>query len=135
MSETIGLSHLGLSVDDLEASKSFFVEVLGWQESGYDPTYPRTAVSDGKLRLTLWQVDPSLNGAEFDRKRNVGLHHLAIQVASESKLNELFRKIESHPKCTIEFAPELLAGGPRKHMMFSEPSGLRLELIWQGELQ
>ncbi|RXJ69978.1 glyoxalase [Veronia nyctiphanis] len=132
MSETIGLNHLGLSVDDLEASKSFFVNVLGWKESGYDPSYPRTAVSDGILRLTLWQVDRSLGGVEFDRKRNVGLHHLAIQVESESKLNELYRKIVDHPKCSVEFAPELLSGGPRKHMMFSEPSGLRLELIWQG---
>ena len=133
MSETIGLNHLGLSVDDLEASKSFFVETLGWQESGYDPSYPRTAVSDGNLRLTLWQVNLSLNGVEFNRKRNVGLHHLAIQVASESKLHELYEKIEAHPRCKVEFAPELLSGGPRKHMMFNEPSGIRLELIWQGE--
>ena len=132
MSGTIGLNHLGLSVENLEASKSFFVNVLGWEESGYDPSYPRTAVSDGKLRLTLWQVDQSLNGAGFDRKRNVGLHHLAIQVESELKLDELYRRIVDHPKCTIEFAPELLSGGPRKHMMFNEPSGLRLELIWQG---
>ncbi|WP_202906893.1 hypothetical protein [Vibrio mexicanus] len=57
MSETIGLNHLGLSVSDLEASKSLFVDTLGWKESGYDASYPRTAVSDGKLRLTLWQVD------------------------------------------------------------------------------
>jgi catechol 2,3-dioxygenase-like lactoylglutathione lyase family enzyme len=133
MSETIGLNHLGLSVDDLQATKSFFVEVLGWQESGYDPSYPRTAVSDGKLRLTLWQVDPNLNGVEFNRKRNVGLHHLAIQVSSESKLDELHKKIEAHPRCRVEFAPELLSAGPRKHMMFNEPSGLRIELIWQGE--
>ncbi|MFD2176727.1 VOC family protein [Veronia pacifica] len=132
MSETTGLSHLGLSVDDLEASKLFFIEVLGWQESGYDPSYPRTAVSDGTLRLTLWQVDKSLGGAEFDRKKNVGLHHLAIKVESEAKLDELYRKIADHPKCTIEFAPELLSGGPRKHMMFNEPSWLRMELIWQG---
>ncbi|MGR5339704.1 VOC family protein [Vibrio astriarenae] len=133
MSDTIGINHLGLSVDDLEASKSFFVETLGWKESGYDPSYPRTAVSDGQLRLTLWQVDPSLDGVEFNRKRNVGLHHLAIQVASEAKLNELYEKIQAHPRCNIEFAPELLSEGPRKHMMFNEPSGLRLELIWQGE--
>ncbi|WP_087025080.1 VOC family protein [Thaumasiovibrio subtropicus] len=133
MSETMGLNHLGLSVSDLEASKSFFVDVLGWQESGYDPSYPRTAVTDGVLRLTLWQVDASLNGVEFNRRRNVGLHHLAIQVPSEAKLNELYKKVEAHPQCQIEFAPELLSGGPRKHMMFNEPSGLRLELIWPGE--
>lgn len=132
MADTQGLNHLGLSVDDLQATKAFFVEVLGWEESGYDPSYPRTAVSDGQLRLTLWQVDTSLNGAPFDRRKNVGLHHLAIQVPSEATLNRLYKTIAARNDCTIEFAPELLSGGPRKHMMFNEPSGLRIELIWPG---
>lgn len=132
MSETSGLNHLGLSVSDLEASKAFFVEVLGFEESGYDASYPRTAVSDSKLRLTLWQVDKSLNGEPFDRKKNVGLHHLAIQVESEDKLNYLYSIISDRADCHVEFAPELLSGGPRKHMMLSEPSGLRIELIWPG---
>lgn len=132
MAETSGLNHLGLSVSDLEASKAFFVEVLGWKESGYDASYPRTAVSDGKLRLTLWQVDKNLNGESFNRKKNVGLHHLAIQVETEDKLNYLYSIISDRPDCIVEFAPELLSGGPRKHMMLSEPSGLRIELIWPG---
>lgn len=132
MAETQGINHLGLSVNDLQASKDFFVNTLGWEESGYDASYPRTAVSDGKLKLTLWQVDASLNGEKFNRRKNVGLHHLAIQVASETKLNELHAKISKLNNCNIEFAPELLSGGPRKHMMLAEPSGLRIELIWPG---
>jgi catechol 2,3-dioxygenase-like lactoylglutathione lyase family enzyme len=132
VAETQGINHLGLSVRDLEASKSFFVDVLGWSESGYDPEYPRTAVSDGSLKLTLWQVDASIKGEPFNRRKNVGLHHLAIQVASEEKLGELYTKIAERPDCNIEFSPELLSGGPRKHMMFAEPSGLRIELIWNG---
>jgi hypothetical protein len=31
----------------------FIVEGLGWKESGRDDSYPRTAVSDGVVRLTL----------------------------------------------------------------------------------
>jgi len=132
MAETKGLNHLGLSVSNLKASRDFFVHVLGWEETGYDSTYPRTAVSDGKLRLTLWQIDLALNGEPFNRRKNVGLHHLAIQVKSEQKLDELFNKISKLDNCSVEFSPELLSGGPRKHMMFFEPSGLRLELIWPG---
>jgi catechol 2,3-dioxygenase-like lactoylglutathione lyase family enzyme len=126
------LNHIGLSVSDLQATKEFFVEILGWEESGFDPSYPRTAVSDGKLKLTLWQVDSALNGEPFNRRKNVGLHHLAIQVATEERLNELYIKISKQENCQVEFSPELLSGGPRKHMMFNEPSGLRIELIWPG---
>jgi len=80
---TQGINHLGLSVLDIDSSSRFFVQQLGWVESGRDESYPRTAVSDGHIRLTLWQVDRSLDVQPFNRRRNVGLHHLALEVASE----------------------------------------------------
>lgn len=132
MAETSGIHHLGLSVLDLFRTRDFFVQALGWEESGYDESYPRTAVSDGVVRLTLWQVDHGLEIAEFQRRKNVGLHHLALEVASEEKLNDLYEKISHYPGCTIERAPELMGNGPRKHMMFAEPGGIRLELTWPG---
>lgn len=33
----------------------------------------------------------------------------------------------------IEFTPEPMGSGPRQHMMFAEPGGLRIELLWAGE--
>ncbi len=132
VAETKGLNHLGLAVWDLNESKAFFTDLLGWKESGYDPAYPRTAVSDGVVRLTLWQVDKSKNVTRFDRRANIGLHHLALEVESEAKLNELHKKVSAYPGARVEFAPELLGAGPRKHMMCNEPGGIRIEFIWQG---
>lgn len=132
MPVTEGLNHLGLAVKDLQASKLFFTEALGWEESGYDESYPRTAVSDGKLRLTLWQVDHALAVEEFDRRKNIGLHHLALEVASEAELNRVYEVVSNHPGATIEFSPELVGTGPRKHMMCNEPGGIRIEFIWPG---
>lgn len=133
MPETEGLNHLGLAVDDLEATTGFFTECLGWQESGRDESYPRTAVSDGSIRLTLWQVDKSLAVEPFHRRKNVGLHHLAITVPTEIALNDLSERVASWKGVEVEFMPELVGKGPRKHMMFNEPSGIRLEFIWSGE--
>ena len=65
MPVTKGMHHLGLAVKDLYKSAQFFTEILGWQESGYDETYPRTAVSDGVIRLTLWQVENQLEAVAF----------------------------------------------------------------------
>lgn len=132
MAETQGINHLGLTVSDLAKSTAFFVYVLGWEESAYDESYPRTKVTDGYLTLTLWQADQNQTIETFDRRKNVGLHHLAIEVASEEKLNRLYQKVLDNVDCYIEFAPEWLSGGPRKHMMLREPSGIRLELIWAG---
>ena len=133
MPETMGLNHLGLAVRNLEESKLFFTELLGWQESGYDETYPRTAVSDGHIRVTLWQVDCSQTVTSFDRRKNVGLHHLALQVETEEKLNELYVKLRGYPGVEVEFSPEPMGQGPRKHMMCTEPGGIRIEFTWQGK--
>ncbi len=132
MPETVGLNHLGLTVKNLHASKSFFVEGLGWTESGFDASYPRTAVSDGVVRLTLWQVDHNSGVTTFNRKHNVGLHHLALEVKTEEKLNAVYQKIKGFPGVKIKFSPELVGDGPRKHMMCFEPGGIRVEFIWPG---
>jgi len=132
MAETRGLNHLGLAVRDLEKTTAFFTDLLGWQETGRDPSYPRTAVSDGAVRLTLWQVDKALATEAFDRRKNVGLHHLALEVACEADLNALAEKMANTPDVSIEFMPELLGAGPRKHMMCHEPGGIRIEFIWPG---
>ena len=133
MAQTQGLNHLGLSVANLDQTVAFFVDCLGWEESGRDDSYPRSAVSDGHLRLTLWQVDHQLETRAFEMRRNVGLHHLAIEVNSENQLNRLAQSVEAYPGVEIEFPPEPVGSGPRKHMIFYEPGGIRLELIWPGE--
>lgn len=132
MYKTQGINHLGLSVKNLDQTVAFFVDCLGWEESGRDESYPRSAVSDGCIRLTLWEVDHGLSIEEFHFRKNVGLHHFALEVSSEDELNEIAEKVKLHPGVEIEFMPELVGSGPRKHMMFYEPGGIRIEFIWPG---
>lgn len=132
MYKTQGINHLGLSVKNLDQTVSFFVDCLGWEESGRDESYPRSAVSDGTIRLTLWEVDHSLSVNEFHFRENIGLHHFALEVDSEQKLNEIAESVKNYPGVSIGFMPELLGAGPRKHMMFNEPGGIRIEFIWPG---
>lgn len=133
MAATSGLDHLGLSVLDLNQTTDFFTQCLGWRETGRDESYPQTAVSDGKVRLTLWQVTEAKSSSEFDRKANIGLHHVAFKVETELELLNLSKKVQDYPGVVIEFMPELVGKGPRKHMMCSEPGGLRVEFIWNGQ--
>lgn len=129
---TQGINHLGLAVRDLNASVAFFTDVLGWTESGRDESYPRSAVGDGTCRLTLWQVLQHPEPNAFDRRQNIGLHHLALEVATREELYVLHDKISAYPGAKVEFAPEPMGQGPRYHMMFAEPGGIRLELVWPG---
>lgn len=124
---TDGFNHVGLAVTDLKASTEFFTQGLDWEQVGGDANYPANFVSDGKMFLTLWRVTTPETAVTFDRKNNVGLHHLAITVPSFEALDEIHRRLKKVPGVVIEFAPELAYGGPGKHMMVREPSGNRLE--------
>lgn len=127
---TQGINHLGLTVSNLEKSTQFFTETLGWKLVGGYDDYPSKFVTDGKLFLTLWQVtNPSKNIA-FDRKNNVGLHHLALSIASLDDLNTLYERCKKSEGVIIEFAPEPNGAGPTIHMMIREPSGNRIEFAY-----
>jgi lactoylglutathione lyase len=132
MLKTQGINHLGLSVKNLDQTVAFFVDCLGWEESGRDDSYPRSAVGDGCVRLTLWGVDNNFPVNDFQFRQNIGLHHFALEVSAEKELNEIAEKVKIYPGVKIEFMPELLGSGPRKHMIFYEPGGIRIEFIWAG---
>ena len=132
MAHTNGINHTGLTVRDLAQTTAFFVDVLGWNVTAQDPAYPRNTVTDGSARLTLWQADLTGGIAAFDRRRNVGLHHIAFTVESEARLMALADTVAAYPGCEVEFMPEFMGTGPRKHMIFAEPGGLRVELVWGG---
>lgn len=127
---TRGVHHIGLTVSKLEESAAFFTSVLGWREVRRDDAYPSIFVSDGTVLVTLWQAKEA-SPAPFDRARNVGLHHVAFTVRTESDLERVHQRLVEH-NVPIEFPPDLMGGGPAKHMMCYEPSGIRVEFTWVG---
>lgn len=127
---TLGVDHIGLAVQNLEASEAFFVNCLGWKKVGGKPDYPLAFVSDGTSVLTLWQVEDPESCITFDRRRNVGLHHLALKVADEAALNALYDSVSRWPGVTVEFAPEPSGAGPKIHAMIKDPGGVRVEFAY-----
>lgn len=128
---TTGVHHIGLTTAKLEETADFFVTILGWQEVKRSDDYPTIFVSDGLIMLTLWAAK-SDTPAHFNRKVNIGLHHLALTVADEETLYKIYQKM-NRENVIVEFSPEPLNGGPAKHMMCYEPNGIRIEFIWPGK--
>ena len=126
--KTRGVHHVGLTVPDVEGTATFFTKVLGFREVRRDPSNSAIFVTDGIHLVTLWQVE-SNTPQPFDRKVNVGLHHIAFEVATTEELYALHTRLLRVEGVRIEFAPELLRGGPTMHMMCYEPGGIRIEFI------
>lgn len=130
---TAGIDHLGLTVRNLEVTLKFFTECLGWKQTGARPAYPAAFVTDGHSVLTLWEVKQHAQRVEFDRQTNVGLHHLALRVARADELDAIYLRVSQWPGVVVEFAPEQVGPGPKRHTMVYEPGGIRLEFSARPE--
>jgi catechol 2,3-dioxygenase-like lactoylglutathione lyase family enzyme len=132
---THGVDHVGLSVRDLTGARRFFCDCLGWRVVGERPDYPAAFVSDGHDVVTLWQVESPSNAIPFDRRANVGLHHLALAVVDQIGLDALYKRVSGWPDVLVEFGPELSGTGPKIHFMVREPGGARIEFVFDPRLE
>ena len=94
---TQGAHHIGLAVRDVAEARDFFVEALGFRVAAERPDYPAIFVTDGTTLLTWWQVAEPAGAAPFDRRANIGLHHLALRVADLDALRTVFARVQNHP--------------------------------------
>ena len=129
---TQGAHHVGLTVPDVQRARDFFVDVLGHRQVGEKPDYPAVFVSDGEVMITLWQTEDPTSTVAFNRRNNIGLHHLALGVSDSIRLNELYKRLREETSVVIEFPPESLGGGPAQHMMCEIVGGVRVEFIAKG---
>tara|TARA_Y100001933_G_scaffold249864_1_gene285372 strand:- start:263 stop:661 length:399 start_codon:yes stop_codon:yes gene_type:complete len=123
---TSGAHHVGLTVPDVDAAAAFFVDALGFRTVGGNPEYPAIFVSDGTLMVTLWRAESPETATPFDRRGNIGLHHLALRTAD---LDGLADRLRARSDTRIEFAPEGLGSTGIRHMMCRIPGDIRVEFI------
>jgi catechol 2,3-dioxygenase-like lactoylglutathione lyase family enzyme len=125
---TRGAHHVGLTVRDVAEARDFFVDALGFTVAAERPDYPAIFVSDGTTLLTLWQVADPARATRFDRRANIGLHHLALAVADLDALRAVFASVQGYPGVTIEFDPEpIREGAATHHFICAMPGGIRIE--------
>ena len=125
---TRGVHHIGLTVPDLDQARGFFCGVLGFDEVGGVPAYPAIFVSDGAILLTLWRAADPMTARAFDRRANIGLHHLSLAVADDAALDAAWAKVTAHPEVVIDAAPgPMRPGSATRHFLVFIPGGIRVE--------
>jgi len=129
---TQGVHHLGLTVSDLEAARDFFVRALHFRLLGENADYPAAFVSDDVTIVTLWSADQY--AAQFDRRRNIGLHHAAFKVQSLDALKKLHVDLSEWPGLELEGDISAPSGGSiARHLFIRMPGGPRIEFWTSGE--
>ena len=108
--------------------EKFFVEVLGWKVVGRKESYPAIFMSDGLITLTFWRAVNPDKVVTFDRKNNIGLHHLALNVKDLDSLEYLHSQVNQYAKVMSEFSPEPTSKkSSRSHFICTIAGGLRIE--------
>jgi catechol 2,3-dioxygenase-like lactoylglutathione lyase family enzyme len=124
-----GYHHVGLAVSNLDASIKFF-ETIGFKKIVEDPAYPEVHLLDSNSTLiSLFKTDD--DAKPFDRRKNVGLHHLAIKMPSSEAVTEAYEAVMKIPGVKSDFEPRDQKGAPIRHAMVFEPSGTRIEFAYQ----
>src|SRR5580658_9416376 len=145
----LGVEHIGVTVPDMEAATTFFVEVLGaevlfevgpfsseddWMEKHLG-VHPRAVIR--RLRMLRLAAGPSVELFEYSspdhddgrpRNSDAGGHHLAFYVTDMVAAVEHLK----HHRVKILGDPTTLADGASAGLTwvyFLAPWGLQLELV------
>ena len=125
------LGHVLIAVRDLEASKRFYMEILGFKLLEQEPEHGGVFLGLGNYGNTLdlfQSTDPDAGlPAEPGSLRGIGVRHVAFAVASESDLEEAYFAL-SEAGVRIQRA---LDHESQKSIYFTDPDGNLLEIVWE----
>lgn len=125
-----GVSHVDLSVTDLDASVAWYTELFGMQrlfggrsdERGYDVCY---LMEPGSGLIMGFEQHDANPGSPFDERR-VGLDHLSFDVESREQLDAWLARLDElsipHSGITDEPMWDVL--------VFRDPDNVQLEFIY-----
>lgn len=134
---TTGLHHLRLTVTDLQRSRAFYTEVLGFEvaaESPGDPSDPAVRADPAQLyggvvfatNGILFGLRPVAPGDDVFVAERVGLDHVSFAVSTRADLDDAAEKLQARG---IEHGEvKELADFGLAILSFSDPDGVHLEL-------
>jgi catechol 2,3-dioxygenase-like lactoylglutathione lyase family enzyme len=115
------LNHVGIAVNDYDASMNFYTKVMGFHIAFRFPPSP-----DGKPTTTYFQInkDTFLEMAPASDKVPAGITHMGIETPDAKATVTQLRATGAHVE-------DVRVSGPTKANLSNivDPSGIRLELI------
>lgn len=123
-----GLGHILLRVLDLERSKKFYSDVLGFKVLEEDPEHGGTfmALPGQSHAIDLFQVK-DLEAAQCQTPGVRGLGHIAFRVDSEAALKDAYADLRAHG---VEIS-RTIDHVSQKSIYFADPDGNTLEIYYE----
>jgi catechol 2,3-dioxygenase len=118
------LGHIVLYVRDLEVSRNFYRDVLGWKEiAGVE--HQMAMFSSGRTHHELLLIEVGPNAAPIPSGRRVGLYHFGLKVGTlDEELREAYRTLEEAGANIVGSADH----GVTHSLYITDPDGNEIEL-------
>jgi len=122
------IGHVLLRVLDLERSKKFYSEVLGFRVLEEDPAHGGTfmALPGQSHAIDLFQVK-DVEAAERQTPGVRGLGHIAFRVESEGALKDAYAALREHGVEITRTIDHVC----QKSVYFNDPDGNTLEIYYE----
>ena len=118
------LGHIVLYVRDLEVSRHFYRDILGWKEiAGVE--HQMAMFSSGRTHHELLLIEVGPNAAPIPSGRRVGLYHFGLKVGTlDEELREAYRALEEAGANIVGSADH----GVTHSLYITDPDGNEIEL-------
>ena len=118
------VGHLVLSVKDVERSKRFFQEILGFPVVAQNERGMVFFSTDVKDNHHMLAIMPAKEGAAMPTADHVGMQHVSFELGSFAELQDAWRHLKENG-VPIDHT---VYHGITKSVYFFDPDGNRLEL-------
>jgi glyoxylase I family protein len=128
--KTSGLDHIDLTVSNLEQSRQFYGELLGFEIQTFPDDYPNNLFAGtffivvGGVEIGFMVHAGTPQGDRFAETR-IGLDHLSFKAPDEAALHALAEKLIAAGVPTQ--GVETYAASNKKYVAFRDPDNIQLE--------
>ncbi|HEY1300141.1 MAG TPA: VOC family protein [Stellaceae bacterium] len=123
-----GIGHVNLRVADQEASKRFYRDLLGFVVAEEDPDHGGVFMTLGENFHTLdIGQHPAPAEAQRPKRDQIGVAHIAFQVASYAALREAYAHLVGKGVAILRATNHV----NQRSFYFSDPDGNTLEIYYE----